>query len=480
MAAQDDDVRLERYLRWIDEQDVRHPKIQWPADFGHVRGCLVLEDIDEKEAFISVPSALLITPEKASCAPIAAIINDHPELLTNRKKDDVLLILFLLHEFLLEEQSFWWPYLQMLEYAESLCDWSEEELLQLQNISLQQKAADRKIERSALYCDLLRALTQHPDVLAADRCSQLLFDIAASTVQTRAFGDQAFSTAIIPFADNVNHGLVDTTFRVTKSGRFELRTVGQSYHAGQEALFSYGPRNTEFLLLEYGFSLPENGHDAFVLTVDYTHSDQAVLERKREQLWMNNMDTHMEYLLRRHKLRQDVIAFYRVCAHETMDVIDCWKPLSIANEAAAIDAFRRDLSSAVQSFPTTLKEDESILADATISVRLRFALQYRIGLKRILSDHLRLCDFVCELLLLTGEPLIQRLLTEISVARLPGSCMVGAGIERESWIEYLQSLLQCTKYQTTLKIFADQKKIKKEIQQEKKLISRKGGQSNRR
>eukprot|EP00743_Colponemidia_sp_Colp-15_P005573 GILK01005994.1.p1 GENE.GILK01005994.1~~GILK01005994.1.p1 ORF type:complete len:372 (+),score=52.58 GILK01005994.1:21-1136(+) len=371
----------------------------------------------------------------------------------------------------------------MLEYAESLCDWSEEELVQLQNVSLQQKAQDRKIERSALYSDLLRALEHHPKILAADRCCRHLFDIAASTVQTRAFGDQAFSTAIIPFADNVNHGLVDTTFRVTKSGRFELRTVGHSYRAGQEALFSYGPRNTEFLLLEYGFSLPENAHDAYVLTVDYTHLDQTVLERKREQLWMNNMDSHMEFLLRRHKLRQDVIAFYRVCQHETMDVIDCWKPLSVANEAAALEAFRRDLSSAVESFPTTLKQDESTLADPTISVRLRFALQYRIGLKRILSDHLRLCDFVCELLLLTGEPLIQRLLTEISVARLPGSSMVGLGMERESWVEYLQSLLQCTPYQTTLKIFADQKKIKKEIQQEKKLISKsapKTGQSRRR
>ena len=55
----------DRFFKWCDDNGIWHPKIKYPVLFGsgdnRYPGCMALEDIGKDEAFIKVPSRLIIS-----------------------------------------------------------------------------------------------------------------------------------------------------------------------------------------------------------------------------------------------------------------------------------------------------------------------------------------------------------------------------------------------------------------------------------
>jgi hypothetical protein len=90
------------------------------------------------------------------------------------------------------------------------------------------------------------------------------FNFAWNCVQARAFGRRLPWTAMVPFADCLNHTNVQTKYdyNVHNNGVFRLFPSGHnSYGAGCEVFNSYGRRPNDNLLLDYGFALLDNMWD---------------------------------------------------------------------------------------------------------------------------------------------------------------------------------------------------------------------------
>ena len=93
------------------------------------------------------------------------------------------------------------------------------------------------------------------------------FAFAWGTIQARAFGRWLPWTALVPFADLLNHQNVSTRyhFEPPPCGEAVFRlfpTGGNRYAAGCEIFNSYGRRPNDNLLLEYGFAMLGNEWDA--------------------------------------------------------------------------------------------------------------------------------------------------------------------------------------------------------------------------
>lgn len=90
------------------------------------------------------------------------------------------------------------------------------------------------------------------------------FAFAWKTIQARTFGRRLPWTALVPFADCLNHANVATTydFDVEGNGCFRLfPSRSNAYEEGAEVYNSYGRRPNFQLLLDYGFALEDNEWD---------------------------------------------------------------------------------------------------------------------------------------------------------------------------------------------------------------------------
>lgn len=75
---------FERFFAWCEANGIKHPKIKYPVMFGtgdnKYPGCMAMEDIGKDEAFITVPSNLIISTQRAMlCEPLVQMFYDHPQ-----------------------------------------------------------------------------------------------------------------------------------------------------------------------------------------------------------------------------------------------------------------------------------------------------------------------------------------------------------------------------------------------------------------
>ncbi|GIC86574.1 uncharacterized protein Aud_002948 [Aspergillus udagawae] len=75
--------------------------------------------------------------------------------------------------------------------------------------------------------------------------------------------DRNDAMALLPFADYFNHSDVEDDVKFDGQ-RYVFRAT-RHYDSGEEIYMSYGPHPNDFLLVEYGFYLDENGSDAIYL-----------------------------------------------------------------------------------------------------------------------------------------------------------------------------------------------------------------------
>ena len=105
---------------------------------------------------------------------------------------------------------------------------------------------------------------RHPEVFPARVFTFELFKFCWYTILARAFGRRIPWSALVPFADCLNHSNVQTKydFDVNGNGLFRLFPTGTNMYArGSEVFNSYGRRANDNLLLEYGFSMLDNQWD---------------------------------------------------------------------------------------------------------------------------------------------------------------------------------------------------------------------------
>lgn len=142
---------------------------------------------------------------------------------------------------------------------------TQAELGELHDERLVDAAARRTSEIDVYYRRVMvRLQTKYPGEFPEALYTFDRFKFAWKTIQARTFGRRLPWTALVPFADCLNHTNVATKydFDVNDNGLFRLYPSGAtSFAQGAEVFNSYGRRSNFQLLLDYGFALPDNEWD---------------------------------------------------------------------------------------------------------------------------------------------------------------------------------------------------------------------------
>lgn len=316
MPIKNYEAKLQLFCAWLKQHGASYPKIEWPSTdtVGGCRGAKAVERIDANEVMLEIPIALMMSPVHAFADPILGkMFQSSQDIL----RGDVLLSVYIMSEVLKGPESFYAPYLAILPEPGSIIQWKDDELLQLEDENIRYRARTRgKMLRHTYERSLGELSKRYPHHFPLTRSTRTdsegsagsegsegsrgshttatvaatggvdgaekyigggytheLFLFAWFCVQARAFGRRLPWTALVPFADCLNHSNVQTKYDydIDKNGVFRLYPTGSnSYSEGCEVFNSYGKRPNDNLLLDYGFAMLDNMWDAVDVSLTLT------------------------------------------------------------------------------------------------------------------------------------------------------------------------------------------------------------------
>ena len=109
--------KLDRFNKWAAQNGIIGPKIQFPGKFDNgLIGIKCVERIEYREAYLYVPYKCLITTNIAEKVPqLKKIIDKYPLFSKESPEyEQTTLSLILLWEYQKGEESYWWPYIDLL------------------------------------------------------------------------------------------------------------------------------------------------------------------------------------------------------------------------------------------------------------------------------------------------------------------------------------------------------------------------------
>lgn len=130
----------------------------------------------------------------------------------------------------------------------------------------------------------------------------------------RAFGKRLPWTALVPFADCLNHGNLQTKYDydVNDNGLFRLFPSGSnSYSKGSEVFNSYGRRANDNLLLDYGFAMLDNEWDTFEVMLTLP-STSPLYDEKKDILNVLGYSSCLSITMNKKNFPVSALAFLRV------------------------------------------------------------------------------------------------------------------------------------------------------------------------
>ena len=192
-----------------------------------VIGALAVNDIHVRKAFIFVPFKIIITPQMVKESELKEVIKAFPQVFDNSAISwDYLIWIFLMNERRKGRDSFFYPYINVIDQPEILCDWSESELSELQDGFLSKKTKKLLQSQQFHYSKLLPVFTEYPNYFPATPCLFSTFYWAYKVVTTRAFSPN--EGMLIPLADCLNHEDVSVDYITLTQEFLEARSSGLS------------------------------------------------------------------------------------------------------------------------------------------------------------------------------------------------------------------------------------------------------------
>lgn len=259
------DEKVQLFYEWLVTNGCRFPKIKWPScdTNSGIRGAIATDDISENEVMLEIPINLMLSEPQIFKDPLIGTIMKENETLL---KGDLLLIVGIMHEFLKGSDSFYYPYFQIFPQSNSIIEWTDDELSELQDEILAAKSRQKELYLVKQYNYLLLKIFQkYPQcfIKNSDHNLNIVNGTSASTknitsyddsitnytydvfkfawhiVMSRAFGKRLPFSALVPFADCLNHNNVATKYdyNVDNNGVFRLYpTANNKYFKGNRHL----------------------------------------------------------------------------------------------------------------------------------------------------------------------------------------------------------------------------------------------------
>ncbi len=319
------DADIARFKQWLADNGARMAKIDWPSldTIEGCRGAQATSTIETNEVMMEIPIKLMMRMDLAFEEPqIGRLLSSSQDLL----RGDVLLCVYIMCECLKGEDSFYAPYIGILPPPGSIVQWEDAELDELQDQNLIHKAKNRRIMLRNTYRRSVVAFSERfPEDIDLEKYTYELFLFAWFCIQARAFGRRLPWTAMVPFADCLNHSNVQTKYDydVNGNGLFRMYPTGSNcYPKGSEVFNSYGRRPNDNLLLDYGFSMIYNMWDSVEVMLALDRETEE-FSRKSRLLLSVGKQTMSHSTIERLSFPFDALLFVRVVAfsESNLDIV---------------------------------------------------------------------------------------------------------------------------------------------------------------
>lgn len=361
-----------------------------------------------------IPKAHIITLEMAKAAPIGAkMVAANLNLLSPKH--------CFLSSFLLQERkkqdSFWWPYLNILpKYFSSFpIFYTEEEKAMLAGSpfldTVNEKLADIEVDYRAI-CEVAPEFEEFP----IEEFSKMRM-----AVSSRIFGmdiDEVKTDGFVPLADMLNHRRprqTSWTYDQAKDG-FIIEAL-EDIQRGEEVLDSYGRKCNYRFLLNYGFINRDNDADEYPLKLSLNPDDQFY-EAKRNLVTAQEPFTVRIMADTKEKAFEELFGLLRFIEFDDMRrmaelIQECSDPetnvfkptlmprISVENEKRALLRLKALMEACLSLYPTTIEQDVELL-ETELTENQRNIVLIRKGEKVILHWHLKLVE-TCLPIVMSGD-----------------------------------------------------------------------------
>ncbi|KAJ8750317.1 hypothetical protein K2173_014232 [Erythroxylum novogranatense] len=355
-------------------------------------------DLEAGDVVFSVPNSLVVTLERVLGNETVA------ELLTTNKLSELAcLALHLMYEKKQGKKSFWYPYIRELDRqrgrghlaVESPLLWSEAELAFLTGSPTKGEVIERAEGIKREYDELDTVW-----FMAGSLFQQYPYDIP-----TEAFPFEIFKQAFVAIQSCVVH-----LQKVSLARRFALVPLGppllayrsnckamlsavegavelvvdRPYKAGEPIVVWCGPQPNSKLLLNYGFVDEDNSYDrisieAALNTEDPQYQEKRMVAQRNGKL---SVQVFQVYVGKEKETISDMLPYLRLGyvsdPFEMQTVISSQGPIcpvSPCMERAVLDQLVDYFEKRLAGYPTSLSEDESMLADPNLNPKKRVATQ---------------------------------------------------------------------------------------------------------
>ena len=163
----------------------------------------------------------LVCKSDKVCGPI---FEKHPEIFEDHfDAEYMLMITFIMRQMLLGEESFWYPFWEIVNMSDMPMRWGHLEIHEFQDTFLQREIGTFRDEYNREFDLIFDTFRNNkydhvwPGVSDGDKKEtrkkfEALFYRCFNTIVTRCFGWGLPKTSLIPFADCINHHNVDSTY----------------------------------------------------------------------------------------------------------------------------------------------------------------------------------------------------------------------------------------------------------------------------
>ncbi|CAK7328265.1 unnamed protein product [Dovyalis caffra] len=356
------------------------------------------EDLQAGDVAVLVPNSLVVTLERVLGNETLA------ELLTTNKLSELAcLALYLMYEKKQGKKSFWYPYIRELDRqrgrgqlaVESPLLWSEDELADLTGSPTKAEVLDRAdgIKREYEELDTVWFMAgslfqQYPYDIPTEAFPFEIFKQAFVAIQSCVVHLQKVSLArrfaLVPLGPPLLAYCSNCKAMLTAVDGAVKLVVDRPYKAGEPIVVWCGPQPNSKLLINYGFIDEDNPYDRIVVeaalnTEDPQYQDKRMVAQRNGKL---SVQVFQVYVGKEKEAVSDMLPYLRLGyvsdPSEMQSVISSQGPVcpvSPCMEQAVLDQLTVYFRTRLAGYPTSLSEDELMLADPNLNPKKRVATQ---------------------------------------------------------------------------------------------------------
>jgi protein-histidine N-methyltransferase len=390
-ALESEDLKMQRFLRWLEENGAHFPALNIETVNG-IRGVCVKEQIPADRLILHIPRCLLLTTAVVFDSTIGKLLKQGADALEHW----AYLAVFLLHTK--RHGGFWKHYVDILPTTFSNHPFvlPESYLNYLKGSCWLPAIRQARAQIIDEYQKVVACLPEE-DAFTLEE-----FAWGAMIKITRSFEvniDGEMTNALVPLADMLNHSPVpNINWRKESTLGFVMATKDK-IDAGMAAYDSYGKQLKETMFMGYGFCVDSPDITLLLLASlapEHPYAQHAknlgvdAGEHREFKFGISYNAVHTKTLFSYLRLTHlDTFEDMHLPTSDGKNANEI-PPVSRQNEIQVLSSLATACESRIQSFATSIEEDEILLKENSLPRHIHFAVMVRHGEKLVLKNFIDL------------------------------------------------------------------------------------------